>query len=522
MKNAMKKLTSLLLVAVLLVGAIPFAALAAEDEISFASSSEVAAASVEPAAETPAPAANAEGEVSFSSSTPVAQTQEEPNNQFVVAVVYNAPADAGIQTGTINSKVEPGKAWKIARELQGKTAAAWTALGEKYDIAYTDAAGNAITDIDKSVSTFTVTLTEKVVPEVKYLVTVKIDGFDTLSGDMAILKGTTLTLDASLLTKAGVAMPAGHTINMFKEVVGGNVGDVISGTYTVNKDVEIRVITVPSESANNGGTTGGTTGGNAGTGSNGTTGGTTAGAYTVTFYDYDGKTVLHTATTTANGKLAAIDVNYAAKSVNAPSGYTFSDRWKKNNTGDSIATSTIISDITITADTAFVPVFTAVKTDIVTSTKNQNDIILNIFVNKDFNNCKTVKLNDHWVISDNKITTYEILNYVVTDYYKASNSNLGLQCDGLYYSVGSFMYNWLLDNAAVKTDSIDNIDVKRANGVVTINVMVTNAVAKTSTAVASDNPKTGDNIYTAMTVMGLSAATLAAVMFFYNKKRYTV
>ena len=81
------------------------------------------------------------------------------------------------------------------------------------------------------------------------------------------------------------------------------------------------------------------------------------------------------------------------------------------------------------------------------------------------------------------------------------------------------MYNWLLDNAAVKTDSIDGIDVKRANGTVTINVMVTNAVAKNGAAADKSNPKTGDSIYTAMTVMGISAASLAAVMYFYSKKR---
>ena len=139
--------------------------------------------------------------------------------------------------------------------------------------------------------------------------------------------------------------------------------------------------------------------------------------------------------------------------------------------------------------------------------------------NKDFYNCKTIKLNEHWVIADDKITKDEILQYVVTDYYKASNANLGLQADKLYYSVGSFMYNWLTDNG---TTTIDNISAKRAQGTVTINIMVTNAAVKGSTGVASDNPKTGDNIYTAFAVMGISAASLAAVMYVYNKKRYTV
>lgn len=157
----------------------------------------------------------------------------------------------------------------------------------------------------------------------------------------------------------------------------------------------------------------------------------------------------------------------------------------------------------------------------VSSKKDLNDIILNIFVNKDFNNCKTIKLNGYSILDDDKITLNEIMNSVVTTYYKATDSNKGLQGDGLYYTTGSFMYNWLTD--AKKVDAIDDIAAKRAEGTVTINIMVTNATAKSTTTTAdSSNPKTGDSIYTAMTVMGISAASLAAVMYVYTKKRQAI
>lgn len=249
----------------------------------------------------------------------------------------------------------------------------------------------------------------------------------------------------------------------------------------------------------------------------------TNGKYTLTFKS-DSNTVLYTINN-VNGKLTddqkAI-VNLAAKAVPAVSGGTFNGMWQVNGGATSnVATSTITDLMSFDKDYVFVAVYTKNTSSDVTSKKDLNDIILNIFVNKDFNNCKTIKLNGYSILDDDKITLNEIMNSVVTTYYKATDSNKGLQGDGLYYTTGSFMYNWLTD--AKKVDAIDDIAAKRAEGTVTINIMVTNATAKSSTTTAdSSNPKTGDSIYTAMTVMGISAATLAAVMYVYNKKRQAI
>ncbi|MBP3684301.1 MAG: LPXTG cell wall anchor domain-containing protein [Oscillospiraceae bacterium] len=588
MKNAMKKLTSLLLVALLLVGVMPFAAFANDDVIPGGSNGgsgsdttnlltlddDDAIIPNNGARTTPAPAA--------------ATTED-----FEVVIKYD-DGTADTKTGTVYTAEIGTNARTFANQYLAGTMAE---LAKKYDTSFSP------TNITAGMEQLIINCTTKTVPT--YGIKIEINGTDSWN-TKTYAHGDELTLDANLLAAYTLPLPEGESIASFKI---GNSNYRVGDKYIVNGGATIVVYTTSGAGSNNGagagtgtntntqiwadvvinpaksdvnstlvegdyvryyttsdgyitpeqrddlaqkivgkniiawklkdgrtsasirdfkfteptnvypviGSTTNNNGSNTGTNSNNV-------EYTVTFVDHTGTKVLHTANTNKNGKLSRDDVELAGYRANNVEGYTFSNRWQVGTNANSTVSTDALVEMTFTANTTVSPRYTQdpVESDIVTSTKNQNDIFLNIFVNKDFNNCKTVKLNDHWVISDNKITTYEILNYVVTDYYKASNTNLGLQCDGLYYSVGSFMYNWLLDNAAVKTDAIDNIDVKRANGTVTINVMVTNAVAKGTTTVASDNPKTGDTIYTAMTVMGLSAASLAAVMYVFNKKRHTV
>lgn len=104
---------------------------------------------------------------------------------------------------------------------------------------------------------------------------------------------------------------------------------------------------------------------------------------------------------------------------------------------------------------------------------------------------------------------------VVSNYYSAKNSN-GIGYDGLYLAKGNWVADYVADThkySEIKTESL------RQNGYVYINVMISNATTKTTYTADSSNPKTGDSIYTAMTVMGISAAALASIMYFYNKKR---
>ena len=127
---------------------------------------------------------------------------------------------------------------------------------------------------------------------------------------------------------------------------------------------------------------------------------------------------------------------------------------------------------------------------------------------------KTVTLDTWTCVKDGVITIGEVKEVVKT-YYTAKDSD-GIGYDGFYYSTSSTKNDYINDKN--KTDRIDNLDELRKEGYVHLNVWIDNAKAKTDSSSTSSNPKTGDTIYMAVTVMGLSAASLAAV-YYISKKR---
>lgn len=116
--------------------------------------------------------------------------------------------------------------------------------------------------------------------------------------------------------------------------------------------------------------------------------------------------------------------------------------------------------------------------------------------------------------TDGVVSMSEVKN-LIPDYYKAKNSN-GIGYDGLYLAKGNWVKDYVTD--ANKYEKLNDVDVRTGEEYVHINVMITNATAKTSSTADTSNPKTGDAIFMTITVMGLSAAALTA-LFFYDKKR---
>ena len=114
---------------------------------------------------------------------------------------------------------------------------------------------------------------------------------------------------------------------------------------------------------------------------------------------------------------------------------------------------------------------------------------------------------------DGTVTLSEVKN-VVKNYYTAKDSDC-ITYDGLYIAEG----NWVADYVAVtgKYDSIDAGSMSQT-GTVYINVMIGNAKAKTTSTADSSNPKTGDDIFVPVMVMGLTASALAAA-YVFGKKR---
>ena len=146
----------------------------------------------------------------------------------------------------------------------------------------------------------------------------------------------------------------------------------------------------------------------------------------------------------------------------------------------------------------------------------QHDIWLYIYTNNDIiQPAKRVLLNNYLIVKDDVLDKNEILS-VVDDYYTASNANTGIVWQGAYkedtLDVIKFVFKY--DEAP-----FTNLGAARTAGTVVIKARVTGVNAISSAAADTSNPKTGDSIYTAVAVMGISAASLAAVMYVYNKKR---
>ena len=129
---------------------------------------------------------------------------------------------------------------------------------------------------------------------------------------------------------------------------------------------------------------------------------------------------------------------------------------------------------------------------------------------------KTVTL-DTWTCVKDGVVTLDEVKEVVKTYYTAKTSD-GIGYDGFYYSTSTTKTDYIKDEN--KTERINNLDDLRTQGYVHLNVWIDNYVAKSSSSSNADssNPKTGDSIYTAVAVMGLSVTALAAV-YFINKKR---
>lgn len=228
----------------------------------------------------------------------------------------------------------------------------------------------------------------------------------------------------------------------------------------------------------------------------------------VYFKGADKTSTVYTTTVVKGNSIGHDAVMTAKNAVGEKSGYNFAG-WQRNGEGSTLSSETV-AYTTQTNDVTYYPVFTP------KSSKFVNDIYLNIFVNgKADVPAKSIKLNDYTIISDDVINLDEVLT-VVDDYYKASNTNKGLQLDGLYVAKGNFVSNWATDSG--KSSSISGLKSMRYDSVVGINVMVTNAVVKSSSNADTSNPKTGDDIYMTVTVMGLSAAALCAV-YYISKKR---
>ena len=140
-----------------------------------------------------------------------------------------------------------------------------------------------------------------------------------------------------------------------------------------------------------------------------------------------------------------------------------------------------------------------------------NEVMLKIYINGDTNNvAKIVDLHDY--AKDGWISKDEV-KAVVKKYYTAKDSD-GLTFYGLFDAE-----NWKSFVRNKNHDGSKHIEVNQGYDT-TVYVMVHNAktYATSSSTADATNPKTGDTIGMAITMMAVSAAALAAV-YVTSKKR---
>lgn len=239
---------------------------------------------------------------------------------------------------------------------------------------------------------------------------------------------------------------------------------------------------------------------------------TTGTTYTVTFYDVNNAEI--TSVNVASGsKVHVSNFEDAAKYTNIGSGYTFAG-WKVGKNGTTTYTNSQAAGLTISGNTGFYAV--ATKDSGTTNNKFPYKVYLHIFKdNKVDDPAKTIDITNG-IALDGKVTLAEVKS-VVKNYYTAKNSD-GIGYDGMYMAKGNWVGNFVNDTK--KYDTIEDTNEMRKEAEVHINVMITNANAKSSSSSNADtsNPKTGDTFTATMTIMTISASALVLV-YFFNKKR---
>lgn len=236
--------------------------------------------------------------------------------------------------------------------------------------------------------------------------------------------------------------------------------------------------------------------------------GSTSDKVQVIFYGYNDEKLM-TVTVVKGKRVSHDDVVVAMNRL--PNGSDAFTGWKANDKGD-LLSNTEVSDKTIQENIGF---YAQKKSS---GNKPGTQVLLNIYTNGKLDlPAKTVTLTGKTILSDGYLNLDEV-ETVVDDYYKNTKENKGFELDGLYVTKGNSVVNWATDSNKKTTWKISDVVDMFDSETIAFNVYAPHVTARTSSNADSSNPKTGDDIYMTVTVMGLSAAALCAV-YFVSKKR---
>ncbi len=232
---------------------------------------------------------------------------------------------------------------------------------------------------------------------------------------------------------------------------------------------------------------------------------------TYTVYFYKGTSQLLQTSVAKGGKVSYDNAVTAANLA----GTTNFAGWKVENAGNTLTNEAVANYAINSNGIRFYAQYTTTNGSL--NTKGRQ-VLLNIYINGKLTApAKTVDITNYTIVSDGTLNLDEV-ETVVDDYYKAGNSNKGFQLDGLYVTAGNSIVNYATDSNKQSSWNINSVFEKFNSSTIAFNVYAPNVTAKTSSTADSSNPKTGDTIFAPVAVLTLSTAALAAV-YFISKKR---
>lgn len=353
------------------------------------------------------------------------------------------------------------------------------------------------------------------------------------------LSGTrTYTVGNSILSTFGVQVPAGKRVARWD-----NLGaSVTPGPGMDTADTAPFKCYLEDDSSNNNGVGGGNIDEDGGSGSNGGSGSGTLTKFKATFLNANGLE-FYSESVVSNAKLT-VSASTLNNGVGTKAGYEHIG-WK-SSTGKTQITEEVLRD-TITANVTYAPIFKNLTnnttevpgsgvisggsgsvsngsgSDLHDKVTGLQDVILHVYLNNNFNSeHKHYTITD--IAKDGTLSLKGDVKDFLKKYYTAKTSD-GIGYDGMYVTDAYFGVKYLSDEKyeVLGNDADANgnttLDKMRSAGVVHLNVMLTNASAKSSATADSSNYKTGDTIFVPVMAMGLTGTLLAAA-YIFGKKRF--
>jgi len=151
-----------------------------------------------------------------------------------------------------------------------------------------------------------------------------------------------------------------------------------------------------------------------------------------------------------------------------------------------------------------------------TGSRFKYDVILHIYDQYGLKPMRTINLTEKgYSFAENDTIYLNDIKGVVKKYYTAKNSDGIDYGDGIYFTTGDTLTDYV--KGELGSTKVTGVDDLRREGYLHLNVWIGNYKAASSSS-SSTNPKTGDSVVMTVTTLGITASALAAA-YYVSKKR---